>query len=222
MSFPFDEAALQRRRAQNLAAPRTDARAVTPSIRSFSQAIDRQRAQVERIPLLRGSRPDLAAVAQALDAAEVAALAFSLDDPPAELAAVAGAAHAVFVPVLRADLLLEEFQIYESRAAGADAVLLHARLLPGALLDQLCAAARSTHMTACVSCDDAAEVARALAARAGVLALRDLSLAPRRSLVLALGEGDWKGRADAVLDASLGQAADPAREFSLALAAEEG
>lgn len=216
----FDQA-LQRRRSQNLAAPRTDARAVTPSIRSFSQAIDRQRARVERVPLLRAVRPDLATVAQALDQAEVAALAIAVEDPQVELGAFAAAANVVTVPVLRADLLLEEFQIYQSRAAGADAVLLYARLLPGALLAQLCSAARSTHMSACVACQSSDEVVRAVAARADVLALEDVGLAPRRALVLALAAGDWKGRADAVLDASLGDARDPAREFSLALAAPE-
>src|SRR5260221_372429 len=45
-----------RRRRQNLAAPRTDVRAVTPSIRSFAQALDRQRRTVERGPVLRGGR----------------------------------------------------------------------------------------------------------------------------------------------------------------------
>ncbi len=208
----MDSAALERRRAQNLSSPRTDARAVAPSIRNFAQAIDRQRAQVERIPVLRATRPDLLQAATALDAAEVVALAFSVDDPQAELRAFAQAARAVSVPVLRTDLLLEEFQIYETRAAGGDAVLLVAAALPGELLARLCSVAASTHMTSCVLCEDAAELARAVAARAAVVALRDLSLpVPRRTLVLAL-EGANSG-ADALLDASLGDAADPAAEF---------
>jgi indole-3-glycerol phosphate synthase len=208
----MDAAALARRRAQNLSSPRTDARAVAPSIRSFAQAIDRQRAQVERIPVLRATRPDLLQAATALDSAEVVALAFSIDDPQAELRAFAQAARAVTVPVLRTDLLLEEFQIYETRAAGGDAVLLVAAALPGELLARLCAVAASTHMTSCVLCEDAAELARAVAARAAVVALRDLSLpVPRRTLVLALS--DAISGADALLDASLGESADPAAEF---------
>ena len=205
-------AALERRRRQNLAAPRTDTRAVAPSIRNFAQAIDRQRVQVERIPVLRAARADLAAAAAALDAAEVVALAISIDDPQQELRAFAEAARAVSVPVLRTDLILEEFQIYQSRAAGADAVLLVAAALPGELLERFCSVASSTHMTACVLCVDLDGLERAVGARATVLALRDLSLpVPRRALVLALAYAT--SGADAVLDASLGDAADPASEF---------
>ncbi len=208
----LDPARLERRRRQNLAAPRTDARAVVPSIRNFAQAIDRQRAQVERIPVLRATRPDLVPVAAALDAAEVAALALSVDDPQAELRAFAEAARAVTVPVLRTDLILEEFQIYQTRAAGGDAVLLVAAALPGELLARLCSIAASTHMTSCVLCEDRAELERAIAARASAVALRDLSLpVPRRTLVVALA--DAASGADAMLDASLGDAADPASEF---------
>lgn len=203
---------IERRRRQNLSAPRTDARAVTPSIRNFAQAIDRQRAQVERIPVLRAARPDLALVAAALDQAEVAALAFEVDDARAELPAFAEAARAVTVPVLRTDLILEEFQVYETRAAGGDAVLLVAAALPGELLLRFCSVAASTHMTACVLCESAAEIERAVAARAAVVALRDLALpVPRRMLVLALLP--VAGGADAALDASLGDSADPASEF---------
>lgn len=215
---------LARRRAQNLSAPRSDARAVTPSIRNFAQAIDRQRDGIERIPLLAAGRADLLPVAAALDAAEAAALAFSLREP-AELPRFAEAARAASVPVLRTDLILEEFQIYETRAAGADALLLHASALPGELLVRLCAAVASTHMTACVACASADEVARALAARAPVLALDDVALAakaPRRTLVLSLG-GDarlLRGRADAVLDPSFAAEPDPARAFAAMLAKE--
>ncbi len=212
----MDLSGLEHRRSQNLTARRTDARAIAPSIRNFALAIDRQRAQLERIPVLRAARADLVAVATALDAAEVVALAFSVDDPQAELLAFAEAARAVSVPVLRTDLLLEEFQIYETRAAGGDAVLLVAAALPGELLSRLCSIAESTHMTACVLCENAAELARAVAARAGVVALRDLLLpVPRRMLVLALAaaSADGDSGADALLDASLGDAAFPADDF---------
>jgi indole-3-glycerol phosphate synthase len=218
-----DEAAVRRRREQNLAAARPDARGIAPSIRNFAQAIDRQRQAVELVPLLAASRPRLSEVTRALDEAEVAALAIAVADPFAELPALAQAAQAVSVPVLRCDLLLEEFQVYESRAAGADAVLLHAALLPGEQLDRLCGAARATHMAACVACETPEEVQRAAAARAAAVALSRageplFAAVPRRVLVLALDPAAAvRGRADALLDEATGSAPDPAAAFRSAL-----
>jgi len=218
-----DEAALRKRREQNLAAARPDTRGISPSIRSFAQAIDRQRQAVERVPLLAASRPDLIEVARALDEAEVAALAVAVADPGAELPALSKAAQAVSVPVLRCDLLLEEFQVYESRAAGADAVLLHAAFLPGEQLERLCGAARATHMAACVACETPEEVQRAAVARAAAVALWRagealFSTVPRRVLVLALDPAAAvRGRADGLLDEAMGAAPDPASAFRAAL-----
>jgi indole-3-glycerol phosphate synthase len=218
-----DEAALRRRREQNLAAGRPDTRSIAPSIRSFGQAIDRQRQAVEHVPVLAASRPGLTEAARALDEAEVAALAISVDDAQVELPAFAQAAQAVSVAVLRCDLLLEEFQVYESRAAGADAVLLHAALLPGEQLERLCGAARATHMAACVACETPEEVLRAAGARAAAVALprgsEDLFAAvPRRVLVLALDRAAAvRGRADAFLDEAIGSARNPAAAFRAAL-----
>jgi len=222
----LDDAAVRRRQEQNLAAHRPDTRAITPSIRNFAQAIDRQRQSVEHVPALRASRPGLSDLALALDEAEVAALSFAIDDTRAELPLFSAAAAAVSVPILRSDVLLEEFQIYESRAAGADAVLLHARLLAGEQLDRLCGAARATHMAACVACETPDELRRAGAARAAVVALARpdealLSALPRRVLVLALDPAAAvRGRVDALLDESLGADADPAAALRALLAGE--
>jgi indole-3-glycerol phosphate synthase len=216
---------IARRRKQNLAAPRQDARGVTPSIRSFAQAIDRQRQGLERVPLLRAARPDLLQVARALDEAEVAALALSLDDPQEELPLFAEVARAVSVPVLRADLILEEFQVYESRAAGADAVLIHARAVSPDLLGRLAQAAKGTHMAACVACRSTEEIARAAALKVAVLALPEELLSaqvPQRMLVLGLApSAGARGLADAVLDPALGDSPDPAQAFRAALAEED-
>jgi len=166
---------------------------VTPSIRNFAQAIDRQRQAVERIPLLDGAQ-DVTAMARALDEAEAAALAISFGP------GFAAAARAVNVPVLRADALSEEFRIFESRAAGADAVLLEA--VPAELLKRLVQAATSTHMAACVICASPEDLAAATAARAPVIAVESLALKPPpRTLLLALRDlPGLRGRADAVLD----------------------
>jgi hypothetical protein len=180
---------------------------VTPSIRNFAQAIDRQRQSLERLPLLDAAREDLEDAALALDEAEAAALAIAGAAGPTRFAA---AARAVSVPVLLADLLSEEYRIYESRAAGADAVMLPGAL-PQELLARLLRAASSTHMAGCVACASSTEVERAAAARAPVIAVPPALLhvkVPPRTLVLSLSfDPSARGRADAALDASLRDAA---------------
>jgi len=223
--LPIDQAALSRRRAQNLSAPRPDARGLVPSIRSFAQALDRQRQALEPVPLLSLAHPQCESIARALDEAEVAALAVEAEDPALDLPRLAAIAKAGSVPLLRADLLLEEFQIHESRAAGADAVLLHASLLPGDSLARLCGAARATHMDACVVCASREEIDRAVLARAPSLALGGdapalASQAPRRMTLIALaGEPSrLRGKVDALLDTGLAASPDPARALRAALA----
>ena len=188
---------------------------VTPSIRNFAHAIDRQRQALERIPVLDAQRADLEETARALDEAEAAALAVASRD---DLTRFAAASRAISIPLLRADLLAEEFRIYESRTAGADAVLLRASEVPQELLARLVRAATSTHMAACVACANADEVSRAAAARAPVLALDPAHLhlpIPPRTLVLALSFGpEVRGRADAALDHGLVDAASFRRALS--------
>jgi hypothetical protein len=186
---------------------------VTPSIRSFAQAIDRQRQSLERIPLLRVF-DGLPALAASLDEAEAAALAISATD--AELAAFGQVAQAVSIPVLRMAALSEEFRVYESRAAGADAVMLSAAAVPPELLARLVLAAKSTHMAACVHCVSVHEIEQAAHAKAPMLLLPEHLLdhpAPPRTLILTMFAGGLRGRADAALDASFATAPDPAQAF---------
>jgi Indole-3-glycerol phosphate synthase len=190
---------------------------VTPSIRGFAQAIDRQRQSLERIPLLRIT-DGLIDLARALDEAEAAALAISATD--AELPQFGLAAQAVSIPVLRMASLSEEFRVYESRAAGADAVMLSAAAVPPELLARLVLAATSTRMAACVHCISTDEVEQAVHAKAPVLLLPGHLLdipAPPRTLILAMFAHGLRGRADAVLDPSFASALDPAQAFRQAL-----
>ena len=196
---------LEKRRQQNLRSPRQDPRGVTPSIRSFPLAIDSQRQRLERIPLLPASRRDLVDLCIALDDAEVAALALSLEEPQDELPRLQEISKSVSVPLLRTDLLLEEFQIYESRAAGADAVLLRFSSVPFEVLARMAAAAKSTHMAACVACTSVAEIQQAATLSPAVIAVPaalEFPRAPPRTLILALDYAPGV-RADAALDASL-------------------
>ncbi|MGC9396564.1 MAG: indole-3-glycerol phosphate synthase TrpC [Anaerolineae bacterium] len=70
---------------------------------------------------------------------------------------------AVDVPVLRKDFFVDAYQVYEARAAGADAVLLIVAALDDATLHDLYALIRQLGMAALIEVHNAAEVERALA-----------------------------------------------------------
>jgi indole-3-glycerol phosphate synthase len=83
----------------------------------------------------------------------------------------------VRVPLLRKDFTIDEWQLWESRAAGADAVLLIVSILEGALLGDLLAAAKGLGLAALVECHTAAEVDRALSAGCRILGINNRDLA---------------------------------------------
>ena len=69
---------------------------------------------------------------------------------------------AVSVPVLRKDFVIDPYQVYEGRAAGADAILLIVATLDDARLEDLHALAESLGMAALVEVHNEAELERAL------------------------------------------------------------
>lgn len=81
------------------------------------------------------------------------------------------------LPVLRKDFVLDPVQVYEARAAGADAVLLIARILDDAQLSELLLLARETGLDALVEVHDEEELARALAQGAQLLGANNRDLA---------------------------------------------
>lgn len=89
-----------------------------------------------------------------------------------DLEAVVGA---VDLPVLRKDFVIDEFQLLEARAAGADAVLLIVRVLEDRLSHML-QAARSLSLDALVEVFDENDVELALGAGASLVGInhRDL------------------------------------------------
>src|SRR5688500_1303497 len=66
------------------------------------------------------------------------------------------------LPVLRKDFMVDPYQIYESRAMGADCILLIAACLDDAQMVELEAVARSLDMAVLVEVHDRAELERAL------------------------------------------------------------
>jgi indole-3-glycerol phosphate synthase len=83
----------------------------------------------------------------------------------------------VTVPLLRKDFTIDEWQLWESRAAGADAVLLIVSILDGPLLGDLLAAAKGLGLAALVECHTSAEVDRALSVGGRLLGINNRDLA---------------------------------------------
>lgn len=83
---------------------------------------------------------------------------------------------AVPVPLLRKDFTLDEYQLWESLAAGADAVLLIVAILDAARLRDLAAAAKGLGLAALVECHTAAELDAALGAGARIVGLNNRDL----------------------------------------------
>ncbi|HAM58979.1 MAG TPA: indole-3-glycerol phosphate synthase TrpC [Candidatus Rokubacteria bacterium] len=83
---------------------------------------------------------------------------------------------AVSLPVLRKEFIVDEYQLWESRAAGADAVLLIVAVLEDALLRDLLAAAKGLGLAALVECHTAAELDGALAAGSRVVGINNRDL----------------------------------------------
>ena len=84
---------------------------------------------------------------------------------------------AVDRPVLRKEFIVDEYQLWESRAAGADAVLLIVAALPREALHALFAAARALGLGTLVEAHTRAELDEALALGAPVIGVNNRDLA---------------------------------------------
>jgi indole-3-glycerol phosphate synthase len=80
------------------------------------------------------------------------------------------------LPVLRKDFMVDAYQIYESRAMGADAVLLIAACLDDAQMRDFEQIARSLDMAVLVEVHDAAELARALKLKTELIGINNRNL----------------------------------------------
>ena len=93
---------------------------------------------------------------------------------------------AVGLPVLRKDFIVDPYQLYEARAAGADAVLLIAAALDDGELGTLLAEARRLGLAALVEVHDDADLDRASGAGATLIGVNNRNL---RTLEVDLSTG---------------------------------
>jgi indole-3-glycerol phosphate synthase len=155
--------------AQSLEALRSAAAAAPPA-RNFFAAVTRESrrgihliAEVKKASPSAGViRPDFepAAIARQYAAAGASAISVLTDRTyfQGSLEHLRAVRAAVELPVLRKDFLIDPAQVYESRAAGADAVLLIAAALPPGQLMDLLILATELRMTVLLEVHDADEL----------------------------------------------------------------
>lgn len=137
-------------------------------------------AEIKRASPSRGPiAPDLDAVARARAYRSGGAAAVSVLTEPErfdgsleDLAAVSE----LGIPTLRKDFIVDRYQVWEARAAGASAVLLIVAALEGGRLEELAATCHDAGLDALVEVHDEAEVERAAAIGATLIGVnaRDL------------------------------------------------
>lgn len=84
--------------------------------------------------------------------------------------------NAVELPVLRKDFIIDSYQIYEARAAGADSFLLLAGVLDTSALDALIAVGRSLAMEPLIESHTAPELRQAIATKGLIFGINNRNL----------------------------------------------
>lgn len=82
----------------------------------------------------------------------------------------------VRLPILRKDFIIDAYQIYESRAYGADAILLISTILPVEKLKKFIILAKRLKLDCLVECDCLASLRKALKAGAEIIGINNRDL----------------------------------------------
>lgn len=138
-------------------------------------------AEIKRASPSRGTiRADLNAAdyAARYEAGGAVALSVLTDAPyfAGSLADLAQARKACSLPVLRKEFIISPYQIYESAAAGADAVLLIVRILTGAMLSEYIGLCGELGLDALVEIHDETDLETATNAGAKLIGINNRDL----------------------------------------------
>src|SRR5262245_14911848 len=154
-----------------------------PSFREALQRTERVRiiAEVKKASPSKGVlKADLDPAKQAAVYAEAGACAISVvteeDFFQGDLGWVGKIGESSQLPVLRKDFVYDNFQIYETRASGASAILLIVAMLQPEELKDLLALARRLKLDALVEVHDEAELGEALEAGASIIGVNNRDL----------------------------------------------
>lgn len=177
--------------------------ASAPAVMAFEERLLRDApmaviAEVKRASPSKGDiAPGMDAMAQALNYATGGAAGISVLTEPTwfkgtleDMAGVRAAVEAMGADrpaILRKDFIIDEYQVLEARAHGADSVLLIVAALDDATLARLMARSRELGMEPLVEVNNAEETQRALAAGARVIGINNRDL---RSFKVDLGTTD--------------------------------
>jgi indole-3-glycerol phosphate synthase len=169
----------QRKLAVSLGVVRREAEAA-PTPRDFAGALRKADGTVALIAEVKRASPSKGIfikgefkpveIAQIYEANGASAISVLTDEKffQGHLSFMTAVKQSVGIPVLRKDFIIDAYQLYEARAAGADAALLIVAALDDAELRDLYRLAHELHLTPLVEVHDEAETERAMKLGAGI------------------------------------------------------